>query len=223
MPRITEPAELTPFAMVLTDYMWNRRPAHRQPMTTPQLAVRLSIPRQSVNNWIYKGNVPPLETVLAVLAQLDIPHSALYDAYRNAGLSVPRWNERDTRGPQLIQGSVETRTRKQTTIPIENAPEPRPYIPPTGTPESRQQDAWDAMIAQTIHTLRAEGVNEEIIAAMVAHILRKQSGTPSLTEQHISAEYQELPASPESPESPPDQSQQTPATNRRKNNQPASE
>ena len=133
MPRIAEPTELTPFAIVITNYMWNRRPPNRRPLTTSQLAARLGVPRQSVNNWVYKGNVPTIEAVLAILAQLDIPLRELYDAYRNAGIAVPRWDESDPNAPIIHGAHVVDRRGKQTTGPIpqdeDDAPAPRPYTP----------------------------------------------------------------------------------------------
>lgn len=121
MPRNTQPTELTPFARVLVDYMWNRRSPTRPPMNVPQLATKLGVPRQNVSNWIYRGTVPNFEVVLAVLARLNIPLRALYDAYQHAGLTVPRWDEHDTASTNAPAGSENPaipRNRKPTAIPI---------------------------------------------------------------------------------------------------------
>lgn len=216
MPRIAEPTALTPFAMVLTNYMWNKRPPNRQPLTTPQLAVRLGVPRQSVNNWIYKGNVPPIEAILAVLAQLDIPLRELYDAYKHAGLTVPRWDEADTEGPQIVSGkSVAERTKKQTAIAIPTtattqttaptttttttttttptAPTPLPYTPPAEPydRESLLAAEENRLIAQTRQALKESGASEELIAQAIAHIQAQRQQLITPREQQIIAEHTE--------------------------------
>ena len=118
MPKYIDPVELTPFAQVLTDYMWNRRRPGRAPMAIPQLAAKLDMPHQNVRNWIYRSTVPTIEIILAVLARLDIPMRALYDAYAQAGLPVPRWDEHDTNRPHLAADNLPVipRSRKHTTI-----------------------------------------------------------------------------------------------------------
>ena len=117
MPRYQEAEAMTPFAQVLTDYMWNRRPANRPPMTTSILAVKLGIPRQTLNAWIYRGTVPSIEDILLVLARLDLPLRALYDAYKRAGLSVPRFDTTDPERP-IIQQQKPTSQRRQTRVPV---------------------------------------------------------------------------------------------------------
>jgi transcriptional regulator with XRE-family HTH domain len=123
MPRYIQPPELTPFAQVLLDYMWNRRNPTQAPLGVAQLAARLGVPRQNVNNWIARGTVPTFEVILAVLARLDIPLRTLYDAYQRAGLTVPRWDERDTTAnapasSEISEAPAISRSRKPTAIPI---------------------------------------------------------------------------------------------------------
>lgn len=120
MPRYTQPTELTPFARVLVDYMWNWRSPTRAPMNVPNLAAKLGVPRQNVSNWIYRGTVPTFEIILAVLARLNIPLRALYDAYQRAGVTVPRWDEHDTastNAPANSGNPAIPRSRKPTAIP----------------------------------------------------------------------------------------------------------
>jgi Bacteriophage CI repressor helix-turn-helix domain len=178
MPRYVEPEQMTPFAIVLTDFMWNKRPANRPPINVPQLAVRLKVPRQSVANWIYRGQVPSFEAILAVLAQLDIPLRTLYDAYKDSGLTVPRWDVSDTQKPQLTGMTVATRTKKQTAIPVDeindqiNAAatppeaEPRPAIEPPSE--------WERIVAQTTEALRGVGANQATIDAAIEHLRAQQ-------------------------------------------------
>lgn len=199
MPRVAEMKELTPFAAVLVDYMWNRRRPNQRPLTTSQLAVRLGVPRQSVNNWIYSGNVPPLEAVFAVLAKLDIPMRALFDAYRLSGLPVPRWDEGDAHGPYDDQAgrTFAEHTRKPTTFPIEDisalsalsanatAPEPMPYTPHTPAPvrdvARESAEEWDNVIAQTAKSLRDAGMSQRAVDGAIAALRARQSG--ALPEQ----------------------------------------
>lgn len=198
MPRFAEPTEMTPFALVLTDYMWNKRPGNRPPMNTPQLAVRLGVPRQSVNNWIYKGNVPPLEAILAILAQLDIPLRALYDAYKDAGLRVPRWDENDQEQPQTTTGkSVAERTKKQTAIPITQAPAPRPYVPPAQPydPQAAEAAEWQRISEQTATAMREAGMPAAEIEQVMAN-LRARQADASPMQAHLIAEHHAPAAEP---------------------------
>lgn len=220
---------MTPWAQVLTDYMWNRRPANRPPMTTSILAAKLGINRTSVNTWIYRGAVPPIETILLVLAQLDIPLRTLYDAYSKAGLSVPRWDASDAEQPvirrkETPQTSGGRRSRTQTRVPVptnlgdfsassasgasgasdnSEAPEPLPYTPPPPRdPAQENAEEWDRVIAQTSAALRAEGMPQATIEAVVASLRARQSGSTTTTQRHTRAEHSEDRRSPESPESP---------------------
>lgn len=113
MPRYIEPETATPFGKVLVDYMWSRRP----PLGAVQLAVRLRIPKQSVTNWVMRGSSPSLETILYVLAKLDIPLRTLYDAYKSAGLSVPRFDD-TSKEPPIVREERDTGQRKETRIPV---------------------------------------------------------------------------------------------------------
>lgn len=217
MPRVAEMKELTPFAAVLVDYMWNRRRPNQRPLTTSQLAVRLGVPRQSVNNWIYSGNIPPLEAVFAVLAKLDIPMRALYDAYRLSGLPVPRWDEHDTSGPYQDQAgrTFTEHTKKPTTIPIEDiptlspsigatrGPEPLPYTPPPPRdPAQEVAEEWDTLIKQTSAALRAEGMSQASVDAVIRSLRARQAGQ-TIAERQIQAEHQEGQQTQESQEAEP--------------------
>ncbi len=192
MPRYPEmPQEMTPFAKVLVDYMWNRRP----PMTTHQLAIKLGVPKQSTSNWVVRNVLPPFETIMAILARLDIPLSTLYAAYKSAGILMPRWDEQDTDSPADRANLPPTpRTRKATAVPIalDNSNsdyEPVPYTPPSPPPSEAEE--WDSLIAQTAQLLRDEGMDEETIANVTAHIRARQSGGETPIQRRMIAEHTE--------------------------------
>lgn len=211
MPRYTEPESATPFGKVLVDYMWSRRP----PVGAVQLAVRLGIPKQSVTNWVMRGSSPSLETMLYVLAKLDIPLRVLYDAYKNAGLSVPRFDLSSADAPIITPEGI-TGQRKETRVPVAAepdesaytsrtspasspasshtgvaAPEPRPYTPPfPRDPDQESAAEWDALIKQTSAALRAEGMSQASIDAVVASLRARQAGQTT-AERQIQAEHRE--------------------------------
>jgi hypothetical protein len=200
MPRYPEmPEQMTPFAKVLVDYMWNRRP----PMTTHQLAIKLGVPKQSTSNWVMRNVVPPFETIMAILAKLDIPMSVLYDAYKSAGILMPRWDAQDTDSP-ADRGKLPPtpRTRKATAVPVEldnngtnngtNNPggyEPIPYTPPA--PPADESEDWDALVEQTERLLREEGASDTLIAAVVSTIRSRQSGEQTPIQRALIAEHSE--------------------------------
>lgn len=210
MPRYAElPDEMTPFGQLLIDYMWNKRPPNRPPLSPNQLAIKLGVPKQNTNNWLFRASLPPFETMMAVLAKLDIPLRDLYDAYKRAGILMPRWDEHDTAlpAPSLADLPPTPRTRKATAVPTganipeketekdkaeaeaEATPAPRPSVPPQQTPSV--PDEWAVMIAQTEATMRAEGAPEAMIAAVVKQIRNRQSGAPNRIQQHVIAEHSE--------------------------------
>lgn len=158
MPRYTQPTELTPFAQVLVDYMWNRRSPTRAPMAVPQLASKLGVPRQNVSNWIYRGTVPNFEVVLAVLAGLNIPLRALYDAYQRAGLTVPRWDEQDTastNAPASSGNPAIPRNRKPTAVPISPDDAADYYLLVPDLPEPAPNSTDKQPGRQRAHTARS--------------------------------------------------------------------
>lgn len=75
----------TPFASVLTAYMWSRQP----PWSAAKTAAVLGIHRARVAKWVYGGITPEIETMLVVMARLNIPMRFLLDAYAARGIPVP--------------------------------------------------------------------------------------------------------------------------------------
>lgn len=95
-----------------------------------------------------------------------------------------------------------TGQRKETRIPVATepaepaytrpvAPEPRPYIPPPPANLNDEHAAeWDTLIAQTSAALRAEGMSQASIEAVVASLRARQAGQTT-AERQIQAEHQE--------------------------------
>jgi CI repressor-like protein len=199
MPRYGEPPEaMTPFAQVLVNYMWNRRPWNRPPLTAPQLAVKIGVPKQSITNWILRGSVPPFETILIILAKLGISMRELYDAYAAAGLAVPAWDDAELArlaeagAPAPTEVPDTPRRRKPTTVTTSNAPAPRPYVTPAPyDATAAQADEYQRIIAQTEATMRASGAPESLIADVIAHIRTSQNQPPNASpiHQHLIEEH----------------------------------
>lgn len=214
MPQYTEPPQhMTPFAQVLVDYMWNKRPRNSPPLSYSQLAIRLGIPKQSVSNWILRGSVPPLDTIMVILAKLRIPLRDLYNAYVQSELPAPAWDAADlariTAAEQASQESGATptdepatpRKRKPATAiylgdTTGDAPAPLPYRPPASLPS--QDEEWELIVRNTQATLRNEGVSEEAIAAVVADLRRQQRGKSTPIQRSMIAEHAEAPTEPAS-------------------------
>jgi hypothetical protein len=194
---------MTPFGQVIVDYMWNKRPANRPPLSANQLAIRLGVPKQNTNNWIFRASLPPFETIMAVLAKLDIPLRDLYDAYKKAGILMPRWDEQDTDSPVTRDNLPPTpRTRKATAISTsiasndsgDDAPAPRPYTPPPAyNPADEESANWQRLAEQTEAAMREEGAPQAMIDAVVAHIRARQTG-PDPIQHNLIAEHDESPA-----------------------------
>ena len=207
MPRYADlPEAMTPFGQVLVDYMWNRRPPNRPPLSPNQLAIKLGVPKQNTNNWLFRASLPPFETIMATLAKLDIPLRDLYDAYKRAGILMPRWDEADTDAPpaEAVRQPI-PRTRKATAVhtgdePTDDAPAPRPYTPqPRQSPEQAEADEWQRMAEQTAAALQAEGVHADTIAAVVSHLRAQQSLPPGEhpLQRNLDAEHTEDKEQPE--------------------------
>ena len=189
MPQYTEPPEnVTPFAQVLIDYMWNRRPRNRPPMTYTQLAVRLGVPKQSISNWILRGSVPPLDTIFIIMAKLGIPLSTLYSAYVASNLTVPAWDAAALATAASADDTPDTpRNRKPAAVPLpanihmvhegnednqithqDDTPRIRAYAPhQLHTPIEADAQMLARLIAQTEVTMRAEGIPESTIVSVV--------------------------------------------------------
>lgn len=84
MLRLPNTLRVSPFARVFTAYIQRTTP----PMSVVALAAKLQMTRQTVNQWIARQAVPPIETMLDVLARLDIPLSDLLAAYHKLGVPI---------------------------------------------------------------------------------------------------------------------------------------
>ncbi len=222
MPHYTQPPEkMTPFAQLLVDYMWNKRPRNSPPLSYSQLAVRLGIPKQSISNWILRGSVPPLDTVMIVLAKLHIPLRDLYDAYSQSGLTVPAWDQAQL-ATMLAQEEepdlpATPRSRQPAAVPIPSGTRPitatlatvavTDYDTTDADPSAAaaaepvpytqpalapdESDDWNTLVAQTVQVLRDEGASEAMITSVVAHIRSRQSGEATPIQRSLIAEHTE--------------------------------
>lgn len=138
MTRTAETYSTTPFARMLTAYMWSQTP----PWTTTQLGNVLGVTRVRIGRWIYHDIVPELDTMLAIMARLGIPLSRLIDAYVEAGLPVPPLTEEAARqmNPSGPSGPSGLRER-----PPALWPNAEVVLPATrqGHPKQRTQDTQD--------------------------------------------------------------------------------
>lgn len=98
----------TPFASVLTAYMWSRQP----PWSAAKTAAVLGIHRARVAKWVYGGITPEIETMLVVMARLNIPMRFLLDAYAARGIPVPPLDVT----PELQSAQEEARASSVNTI-----------------------------------------------------------------------------------------------------------
>lgn len=207
MPKYSEPRELTPWAQVLTDFMWNQRSPRRPPLNVPQLAVRLGMPRQNVGAWIYRNVVPSFEIMMAVLARLNIPLRTLYDAYATAGLPMPAWDASAAATTPTPADEEELpeipRRRSSTALPVEEierresiqgnirGPEPLPYTPQPPRDLARElAEEWDTVIAQTAKSLRDAGMPQAMVDGAIAALRARQRGEDPF-QRHIDAEHSE--------------------------------
>lgn len=78
----TERIPITPFAMLLQEYMWTRRP----PLNAHKLAHRLGVGRQTVYNWLNAGTIPQATMLPNVARITGIPLTTLYEA---CGYPIP--------------------------------------------------------------------------------------------------------------------------------------
>ncbi len=130
MPRTAERYSTTPFARVLTAFMWSKTP----PWTSAKLAAVLGIARSRVGNWIYKDITPEIETMFVVFTRLNIPLIYLLRAYEEDGQLVPPLTDEDARRRQQ-----QPQQQRQ-----EQPPQPQPqHMAQSALPSSAQQTALD--------------------------------------------------------------------------------
>ncbi len=183
----------SPFSSVLAEYMWQSRDSRNRPLGVSQLAIRLGVPRPTLNTWVHRNVVPDLEIVLAVLRTLNIPVERLFAHYRAAGLPVPPLTEAEANAN--ANASVGTQAAPPPTVaPQQRAVQtPLASTTPAASPAA-SPDPWEATITATTDSLRQLGIPEAAIAATVANIRATQAGEPHPLHRHVTAEH----AKPES-------------------------
>lgn len=210
----------SPFSSVLAEYMWQSRDTRNRPLGVGQLAIRLGVPRPTLNTWVHRNVVPDLEIVLAVLRTLNIPVERLFAHYRAAGLPVPPLTEAEANAntnagaqvapPPTAATAAQQRAVQPPLAPTTPTPEPTPA--PTASPAANP-DPWEDMIASTTDSLRQYGVPEAAIAATLANIRATQAGQPHALQHHVTAEHAE--SEPERGEGEPKQQPRGPSAKHR--------
>ena len=165
----------TPFGDLLLDVMYNQRAPLEPPLTIGQLAIRLGISRMTLQTWIYRGVVPSVDVAMQIFAQLHIPLERALHAYETANLPVPPLTETETQTRQ--HPGRRAHAGAHTGGEDEDASAP-------------DADPWTAMIAQTQADLRAAGMDEHTIGAVIDRIRATQMGSRPLAA-HIAAEHAE--------------------------------
>jgi hypothetical protein len=164
----------TPFGMLLQDWLAAKRPAPWSPgRLATELTRRLGYPvrRYTTYNWIRQGMNPPIETILTVLAALNIPLSDLIAAYRAAGVRVP-----DLMGPDAAAAaSAVSSTAAEAAEAAARAAQ-------------RRANEWEEMIAHTRQSMALAGFPEGMIEATITMIEAKRDNTDPM-ERHIRAEH----------------------------------
>ena len=224
MPRTTEQFSDTPFARVLTRYMWSKQP----PWTTTKLAAVLGIGRTRVGRWVYHNIIPELDTMIAVMARLNIPMSDLLDAYAEKGLPIPPLSPdassptahtahatqasavipaaRQGRGGGIGHGAGQRETERETGRETER--ESGREMEWAQEREADRAAEWEKMLAHTREVMSLAGMPQSAIEALLKELKDTRDGKPTEAERRIAEEYQ---ASQQST------SQSTQATPRRRN------
>ena len=158
-----------PFARVLTAYMWSKQP----PWSATRLANALGMGRARVVNWIYHNTDPDLATMLAVMAQLNIPTTTLLRAYEEAGLPTPPLTGDEAAAQPSTQPSTQPPAMPQQQQ-LPSASE----TPPVGEAQTQvdaQDDAqaetdaeWQTMLNHTRLVLRRTGMLDATIEALLS-------------------------------------------------------
>ena len=217
----------TPFARVLTHFMWSKTP----PWSAAKTAAVLGIHRTRVANWVYRGIMPELDTMLVVMAKLGIPLRELLDAYTADGIPVPtiepeedagaptraraasyavpgRGRERAataaTAEPQAQQAQQEPQTQ-QSQLAIEAQEKPQQAQEPPATRPTAQEtrDAeWEKMLAHTREVMALAGMGETAIEALLSNLKDTRDGKPTEAQRRIAEEHQSSkPSKPSRPSS----------------------
>ena len=175
----------TPFATVIVDYMASKRPV----WTTGRLARELKLRRTTIANWVHHDVTPPLDKMLAVLAQLDIPISALLDAYRDAGLPTPALDYEDTRSGAAsgakARGVRDTRDMRDT----RDTRDARARATEITRAEA-EEERWSKRLETTREVMLATGFPAAALDSLLATIESSRAGDHPFA-QRIAQEYEE--------------------------------
>jgi hypothetical protein len=174
----------TPFGEFLVDYMSKQRP---RVWTTGRLARALGLQRFTINNWVYRGKNPPIETILTIMAQLNAPLTDLLAIYRKRGVAVP-----NLMGPEEAAAIAAERatpgagaTSAAATAAQEAAAQAQARAERMREREARE---WAEMIAQTRRSMEIGGFPEAMIAMTIATIEAKRDNIDPMA-RHIQAEH----------------------------------
>lgn len=148
----------TPFARILTDYMARQRPI----WTTGRLARELHERRQTIGNWLYHDNLPPIDKMLGILAILNIPMAELLNAYREAGQPTPALDYES--GPTTPHGrAIQAQAERAAT----------------------EAEEWQQMIASTRRVMAQTGFPTAALDALLATIEASYGGRDPLTQRAL--------------------------------------
>ena len=213
MPRFAEHFSETPWARVLTAYMW----AHTPPWNAPKLSAVLGVQRNRVNNWIYYDIVPEIDTIIAVMARLDIPMSRLLDAYRASGQPVPPLLDPDPGNPTTVATTTAEGATAPREIVIPSARRGRgggvghragqsdvSETMPDGEAEGGEtdgegahapttQEEWETMLAHTRQAMTLSGMPAAAIEVMLAHLEDTRAGRTTDAQRRLAEERQTYP------------------------------
>lgn len=141
---------LTPWGRLITDYIWSFRPPH----TPAWISQRTGIPRQTIYNWLNRGDIPNISITLHTMAVLNIPIASLLRYLAQDGIPVP---------PLTIE---QARAR----TPSRPAPAPAPAPAQQSTLPIEPAEDLAAMRARTRMALAAAGTPAPLIEQIVASL-----------------------------------------------------
>lgn len=209
-----------PFARVLTAYMWSKQP----PWSATRLANALGMGRARVVNWIYHNTDPDLATMLAVMAQLNIPTTTLLRAYEEAGLPTPPLTGDEAAAQPSAQPSTQPSAMPAAQPQQQQLPSAS-ESPPAGEAQTQvdaQDDAqaetdaeWQTMLNHTRLVLRRTGMLDATIEALLSTLDADRDKTRSQghssREQRIAEEMDQPAYQAHRPATPPTTPPTTPS------------
>lgn len=183
MPTIIQKFSDTPFARVLSAFMWRQQP----PWTSAKLAHVLGIHRNRPGNWLYHDRVPELNDAISVMAHLGIPMQALLDAYAADGLPVPPLTYSDPRStlPTPI-GSGEAAERA---AQAQQGGDEASRAAQRRAEEERRE--WELMFLHTRRVMAELGMPPATVNAMLGEIQQRRLGKPTDAQVRQAEEMRE--------------------------------